>query len=73
MPGEDAVAYEGRLLGEIDEALGRTPALTDSQLDDLRRLRARLEESCRSGDLEEARGCHRLALKLIRSGAPAPE
>ena len=73
MPKHAATSCAEQLVQEIDDALGQSPALTDSQLDDVRRLRAELQEHCRSGEMERARQCRKLALKVIRSGAPVPE
>jgi len=73
LPETDAMEHARRLVAEIDEALAQTPALTGQQLDDVRRLRREVEAHCRSRDVERARHCRELALKLIRSGAPVPE
>ncbi|MGF1610150.1 MAG: hypothetical protein ACFCUQ_12195 [Kiloniellales bacterium] len=62
-----------QLLQSIDEALARFPALTEQQLEDVRRLRAELQDHCRSGRLDEAKACEKLALTIIREGAPVPE
>lgn len=62
-----------KLVSEIDEALAQAPALTESQLDDVKQLRAELQQHCRAGEVERARRCRKLALKVIRSGAPASE
>ena len=62
-----------RFLAEIDEALNASPALASGQGSDLDRLRIEIETHCRSGDIERARNCRKLALKLIQTGAPVPE
>ena len=62
-----------QLLQSIDEALAQYPALTDPQLEDVRRLRAELQAHCQSGRMDEAKACEKLALKIIQQGAPVPE
>lgn len=61
------------LVRNIDEALAQNPALTEKQLDDVRRLRDQLQNLCRSGKVDEAERCERLALMIIREGAPMTE
>ena len=72
MPESDADSGR-QLIRNIDEALAQNPALTPKQFEDVRRLRAELQELCRSGKLDEARRCEELALNIIREGAPASE
>jgi hypothetical protein len=62
-----------QLVRNVDEALARNPALTKEQSEDVRRLRADLQDLCRAGKMDEARRCEELALTIIREGAPAPE
>ena len=62
-----------QLLRNIDEALAQNPVLTPEQLEDVRRLRAELQDLSRSGRTDEARRCEALALDIIREGAPVSE
>ena len=62
-----------RLIRNVDEALARNPALTPEQFEDVKRLRAELQEACRTGRTEEAKQCEQLAIMIIREGAPASE
>lgn len=57
----------------IDEALAQNPALTEKQLEDVRRLRTELQDLCQAGKVDEADRCEKLALMIIREGAPVPE
>ncbi len=68
--GSDQAA---QLVLNIDEALAKKPALTDNQLEDVRRLRAEIKGLCKAGKVEEAGRCEELALQIIRRGAPVPE
>lgn len=72
MPIENTQSGE-ELVIEIDEALGKCPALTEQQLEDIESMRTRLLKRSRAGDLAEAKRCQELALAMIRSGAPASE
>lgn len=49
------------------------PALTEQQLADVRRLRSELQDHVRSGRMDEAKECEKLALTIIQEGAPVPE
>lgn len=69
----ETLQHGERLVAEIDEALAKCPALTEQQLEDVGKLRTRLLQLCRTGDIAEAKRCQELALAAIRSGAPASE
>lgn len=62
-----------QLIDNIDKALAHSPALTNGQLQAVRRMRAEIPELCRAGKLDEARRSEELALNIIRAGAPARE
>ena len=62
-----------QLVRNIDRALAKFPTLTGKQLEDVRRLRTELIELSSSGHLDEAKRCEKLALMIIRQGAPNPE
>lgn len=62
-----------QLVRNIDAALAQNPALAEKQLEDIKHLRAELHRLCQAGNVEEVDKCEKLALKIIRQGAPVPE
>ena len=53
------------LLSGLDDACGRRPAPSRTQIEDLKNLRRTIAQMVRAGRWEEAKNCQALALDLL--------
>ena len=63
----------GLLLEAIDEALANNPALSELQMDDVRRLKREIVRHSEEGRKERAERAAELCLRLIRQGEAVKE
>lgn len=62
-----------RLISQIESGLRDSPNVSRRQLDDIDAFGREIIRLCKIGKTEEAERCHTLAMRTIKTGAPAKE